>query len=136
MLSRANPILQFGNKFFALTDGADTNGMNLWSVIDRCRKYWRPTIRTERLLPFGAALGCFQVYFQFTRSKLKRALPRRHDAAKCRARQSLAVGTVADPRHFRIGLCLVGNKATVTGSVDFHCGVSVHGVLSVGRSSF
>lgn len=31
---------------------------------------------------------------------------------------------MADPSHFWIGLCLVGDKATVTSSIDFHCGVS------------
>ena len=36
----------------------------------------------------------------------------------------LAVGTIADPGQFWIGLCLVCDKATVTSSIDFHCGVS------------
>ena len=66
MLGRAKPVLQFGHKFVALTQGPYPNGMDLWSVIDSCRIEWRPTIWTKRLLPFGAAFGCFDVYFQFT----------------------------------------------------------------------
>jgi hypothetical protein len=31
---------------------------------------------------------------------------------------------MADPGHFWIGLCLVCDKATVTSSINFHCGVS------------
>src|ERR1700741_1383766 len=31
---------------------------------------------------------------------------------------------MANSSHFGIGLCLVGDKATVTRSIDFHCGAS------------
>src|SRR5262249_30480333 len=66
MLGRPKPVLQFGHKFVALMQGAYTNAMNLWPVVDRCRIDWRPTIWTKRLLPLGAAFSCFDVYFGFT----------------------------------------------------------------------
>ena len=66
MLGRAKPVLQFGHQFVALTEGAYTNCVNLWPVLDRSRIDWRSTIWTKRLLPFGAAFSCFDVYFRFT----------------------------------------------------------------------
>lgn len=66
VLGRAKPVLQFGHKFVALTEGAYTNRVNLWLVLDRSRIDWRSTIWTKRLLPLGAAFSCFDVYFRFT----------------------------------------------------------------------
>jgi hypothetical protein len=71
VLGRAKPERQFGHKFVALMEGAYTNRVNPWPVLDRSRIDWRSTIWTKRLLPFGAAFSCLDVYFRFTRSKLK-----------------------------------------------------------------
>src|SRR5215510_9386406 len=113
MLGRAKPVLQFGCKFVALTQGAHANAVNLRSVINRRGIDWCPAIWTKCLLPLGAAFSCLDVYFRFTRSKPEGTLSRGHDAPKRRARQSLTIRTMADPGHFRIGLRLVGDEATV-----------------------
>ena len=85
VLGRAKPVLQFRREFVALAQSAHANAVNLWSVIDRRRIDWRSAMRTKRLLPLGATLGCLDVYFRFTRSKFEGTLPRGHDATKRRA---------------------------------------------------
>src|SRR5262249_33852319 len=85
-LRGAMPNFHIRGDLVALTNGTDSNGVNLGSCPNRRRINWRSTFRAERLWPFIPALAGLDVSFQFAREQPESTFPSIRDHAKRGAR--------------------------------------------------
>ena len=114
------PKLHFRYKMVALTSGAHTNGMDLWSFTNSGRIDRRPTFRAERLGPLIPTLAPLDVNLKLAREQLEGIFARQCDCTKRGARQDLTVCAIADHDLLGIYLRLIGNVPAMTSSIDPH----------------
>src|SRR5215510_3168722 len=109
-----------GRQLISRTKRADARAENLRIRPHRSRVDRRAAVRAECLLAFVSALSGLDVDLRYARKKPKRALNGRHHRAEGGARQSLAIGAVANHDLSWIDLGLEPDRLAVTTAGNFH----------------
>src|SRR5215203_227017 len=119
-LLRARPELNLRHELVALSDRSGADHVDLRAGLRRGREDGRAAFRAKRLLALVSALPGLDIDRGLARGHSETVAADRHDGAKRRARQRLAIGAMTDRGLFRIGVTFVFDEAAMAAALDSH----------------